>query len=495
MSLKEAAAELGLTGPYPELRLRLWGTTQILSPFLCSPENSPICAATVVKLTRKVLPWDADAKHCFPLLRTEHRACLDAFVRFVAVPRTDEQLRGLEIRLNDCRCDLTAYKVLQLVHDADNHLENLSFNGMISSIFKFLGRVVLHGLKVGHVVGQSAAGHDSMTRKWPANTAALFPAGPDAAVISFARLFRLTKSSAILDFIRSILPHCPSVAMSISSSALFWEVTVEGLQVAVDNFDPSLVGDDQGSDTDNSKPHDIIRAFTMFLQIFIPTFTESLRQKITSSSTLASCGRKIHDLLVKVLTIVKGSPNQDKLEALGLIVASMAGCVVKAVPEHQRPRRIHPFIVAYATLRSQPKAWAFTQVFGVLSRLTAVAQCCNAVCTETSESSAQRLRYCARCRVMRYCCSTCQRTAWKYHKTVCADVEKLNKKVMPKFCNARPIDKGNPGQCLVEFEREAQKLGFTEDRMKEISRELTPFCHFRNAGMMAAPTHEDVDHC
>ncbi|KAJ6562507.1 hypothetical protein B0H19DRAFT_98907 [Mycena capillaripes] len=481
MSLGETAAELGVTGPYAELRLKLWGTTQLLSAFLFSPEKSIICAATVAKLTRRLLPTDEDPKHCFRILRSDHRACLDALVRFIAVPRTDEELQRLETRLSDCRCKVDTYEVLQLVHDNDNDVGDLSFNGMISSIFTILGRVVYHGLKVGHVVGgQPASPHDSTTKKWPANTAALFPAGPDAAVVSFARLFRLTESHHILDFIRTVLPHCPSLAMPISSSALFWEVTVQGLQVAVDNFDPSLIDDDDddGEDEDEEgyAPHQLIRAFTMFLQTFVETFIETLRQKITLSN-LASCGRKIYDLLVKVLCIIKGSSHQDKLRTLCFLIAGMAGCVLKAVPQRQRPRRMHPLLVA-STLQHQPKAFAFTEVFAVISRLTAVVQCCNTACTETSESCAQKLRYCARCRVMRYCSSECQKAAWKYHKVVCADLETLNTKVMPKF--GMSVSESAPAECLVRFEKEARKLGFGDDRMKVLAAELAPFCPFQN---------------
>jgi hypothetical protein len=37
-----------------------------------------------------------------------------------------------------------------------------------------------------------------------------------------------------------------------------------------------------------------------------------------------------------------------------------------------------------------------------------VAECCNATCAVTSESSAQRLRSCSQCGVMRYCSGPCQ---------------------------------------------------------------------------------------
>ncbi|KAJ7068960.1 hypothetical protein B0H15DRAFT_958003 [Mycena belliarum] len=132
----------------------------------------------------------------------------------------------------------------------------------------------------------------------------------------------------------------------------------------------------------------------------------------------------------------------------------------------QRPARIHPVIKAYGRLQTEPQAWAFADVFAAMVRIAAVAQCCNAICAETSESSTQKLRHCARCRLMRYCSGACQKVAWKYHKPVCTDIDTLHKKVMPKFCDSREVeDFGSPGQCL------------------EMATEPLPFCHFVNAGM------------
>ncbi|KAJ7093881.1 hypothetical protein B0H15DRAFT_947220 [Mycena belliarum] len=468
MSVEEDdVAQLALTGPIPTLRVKLWCTAQLLAPFLSSPERSFMCASAVVKVTQKLLPSDADLKSCIRILRTEQQACLDGLVRFVAVPRTDDQLRDLEARLSECHCNLS-YEVLQLVHDNDDHLADfeLSFKGMIESIFTVIAAVVFNGLKVGHVVGAQSptARADSVTKKWPASTAALFPAGPEAAVVSFARLYRLTRSSTILDFIRVTLPHCPSLALPISDSTLFWEAFVDGLQFAVDKFpeDPVLVRRTSHSaetdlDADGPAPRQLIRASTMFLSTFVATYTESLRNQIASSS-LMNYARKIHDLLLKVLLLAKRSPNQDMLVTLCLLVSAMALCLGNALPRGQRPARIHPVIKAYGRLQTEPQAWAFADVFAAMGRIAAVAQCCNAICAETSESSAQKLRYCARCRLMRYCSGACQKAAWKYHKTVCTDIDTLHKKVMTKFRDSREVeDFGSPGQCLVDFEEEAKK--------------------------------------
>ncbi|KAJ6618763.1 hypothetical protein B0H10DRAFT_2029060 [Mycena sp. CBHHK59/15] len=478
MSSNQSVPGMPFTDFASELQIKIWCAAELIGPFLSSPDNSPLCAATVYKITQRLLPFDAEAKTCVRLLR-QHQACLDGLVHIMAIPRTQTQLEGLETRLNECRCDLSD-EVLQTIHDHDNDIQ----------------AVMLSGPKIGHLLGAQSAAmeNNSKTKKWPSNTEVLFPAGPEAAVVSFARLYRLTKSARILDFIRTIFPHCPSIAMPVAKVTLFWDAFVEGLQLAVDHLrtDPAMTGADpeQADSAQGTTPRNTVMAVAMFLSPFIGTYTESLRQNITSSC-LMSHGRKIHDLLLKALFVAKDSPNQEDLATFCFLVAAMAVQVATVLPKHQRPHRLHPLLLKYGLVEGSSKAHAFTEVFAVIGRVTSVAQCCNAACAETSESSSQKLRYCARCRVMRYCSGTCQKTAWKYHKTVCKDLERLNRDVMPLFSGEAT---GQPGESLDEFEKEARKLGFTEDRMKEISAELMPFLHFQNAGMKSAPSHEKANH-
>ncbi|KAJ7701885.1 hypothetical protein B0H17DRAFT_1176369, partial [Mycena rosella] len=329
MSLEEDLTQMGFAGPVVALRLKIWCTIHLLASFLASPERSPLCAAALAKVTEKLLPRDEDLKSCIRLLRTEHHACLDGLVHFVAVPRTEDQLRRLEARLSVCRCDLSV-EVVQLVHDSVNYAAELTFSGMVASIFTTLTAIVQTGLKVGHLAGaqSSALGDGPAMKKWPANTAALFPAGPEASILSFARLFRVTQSPAILHFIRFTLPHCPSLAMPISESNLFWESMVDVLQSAVEKFheDPVLTDAWQGSNSEDTDEHlqQIIMAFTMFLSTFIATFIESLRRQLTSASSLVTSSRKIHDLLLKVLLLAQPNPNQDALATLCFLVSGMA---------------------------------------------------------------------------------------------------------------------------------------------------------------------------
>jgi hypothetical protein len=353
-------------------------------------------------------------------------------------------------------------------------------------IFSTLGCVVLNGLKVGHIVGAQSGDPTvhSKAKKWPPNTAALFPAGQEAAVVSFSRLYLLTKSSLILDYIRILLPHCPSIAIPLASNNLFWEAFVDGLQLAVQDLpgDPFISGADLADEYGKaSTPTRAVMAVAMFISPFIATFTETLRQNITTSRIITHA-RKIYDLLIKAVLLADKSPRLKELPNFCFLASGMAIQVATSLPKSQRPLRIHPILIKHGKIQG-PNSHMFTEVFAILGRVTSVAQCCNAACQETSESSAQKLRYCARCRVMRYCSSTCQKTAWKYHKVVCGDVEKLNKNVMPMFSDGKSKSGVPPAKRLEDFELEARKIGFTEERMKEISAELMPFLHFENAGM------------
>ncbi|KAJ7121027.1 hypothetical protein C8R44DRAFT_853348 [Mycena epipterygia] len=190
-------------------------------------------------------------------------------------------------------------------------------------------------------------------------------------------------------------------------------------------------------------------------------------------------GRKFYALLLKILLVAKTHPRQDEIASFCLIAVSMAVLVVTALPADQRPVRLHPIFATYGRPGSKTDSSSFNDVFAVIYRVTSVAQCCNPECSHTSESSAQKLRFCARCNVMRYCSIECQKTAWASHKKVCKDLGMIKASVMKLSGGGM----GSLGKSLEKFERKASKLGFSGERMREIAVEIVPFLHFENAGL------------
>ncbi|KAJ7192741.1 hypothetical protein GGX14DRAFT_479719 [Mycena pura] len=484
------------TGPDLSLQLKIWAFVQTLWPFLCDPANSPICAASVHELFCRLLsdPEEDTTKASVRILRTKHQEVLDATMHFVARDRPALLLWALEMKLNDCQCDLTA-PVLEIIHENGNAVPS-TFKDMIGSIFVVLGDV-MENVKVGRILGSHGAAALGQTEagKWPSSTAAIFPAGPAEAIVSFARLYRLTRSPAILDFIRLALPHCPSLASPALNNPEFVAALKDELERAVDNIetDRTICGtESEYVPGENPSPTRSIRTIAMVLQTLIVTFTESLRLDIQSSALIPSA-RGIHDLLLAVLIRIKRSPSKTKLSDFCFYVSGIALSLITALPKThpQRPPTLHPVILEYAKLHN---GGTFCSVYSVISRLTeSVSQCCSATCAATSESSTQKLQYCGQCQVMRYCSGACQKNAWRYHKLVCKDLEKLKKEALPKVARVSKKGKGF-GKFLEAFEKEARKLGFTTERMTELSAELTPFLHFENAGMKKSPSHKTANH-
>ncbi|KAF8172792.1 hypothetical protein K438DRAFT_1851137 [Mycena galopus ATCC 62051] len=483
--------EMPTTGPDLELQLQIWVET--LWPFLCNPGDSPICAASVHIITRRFLlqPLQDQTKAAARILRTKHQQVLDGILHFVAIPRPLEVHDAVEAKLNHCECDLTV-PVLDMIHtDAD---ESWNYAHMIMSLFTVL-ELILETLKIGHVGGsQSVQGlaKDPETAKWPVNTAAFFPAGPDKAIMSFTRLYKSTKMPAILDFIRVALPHCPSLASPAVNSAAFWEALLEELEWAADRLDtdPAIAGNSTYIFEGRPPPGFSIRQIVMLIQALIFTFTDSLRQDI-QTSCLMSYARSIYDVLLKVLIDFNRRPPTSTLNDLRFFVTGVAMTIITALPKNhpRRPQRLPAVLLSWAELH---KGGDFSSVYSVISRLSeSVAQCCNAACAVTSESSAQKLQYCAQCQVMRYCSGVCHKAAWKYHKLVCKDLGKLKKETLPRA--SRSNTGGGSLPFLKHFGKEALK-DFSVKRMRELQAELVPFLHFENVGMSLAPSHEKAKH-
>ncbi|KAJ6524532.1 hypothetical protein B0H19DRAFT_1386135 [Mycena capillaripes] len=217
------------------------------------------------------------------------------------------------------------------------------------------------------------------------------------------------------------------------------------------------------------------------LQALIMTFKQSLRQN-SQTSPLMSYAKRIHDVLLKILIGFKKNPRTAPLNETGFMVTAVAMSIITS----RVITRSHcqPYIPFYANLDN---CGPFVTVYSAITNLSeSVAQCCNATCTETSESTVQKLRYCSQCGIMRYCSCVCQKAAWKYHKLGCKDLEKLKNDILPRASRSNTKNGGATAQFFQEFEKEALNQGFTVQRMEEIRAEVLPFLHYEDAGITCA---------
>ncbi|KAK6996030.1 hypothetical protein R3P38DRAFT_3223118 [Favolaschia claudopus] len=471
----KAAAEAGLTGRNAGLQFQLTFETLYLTPFLLNPERY-LCAASAVQIIRRLLPVDTDIKVSLRVLRTHFQPCLVGMVLFVSISRTDEERKALETRLNKCSCDISSNLLLRIYHDNRSGITDTNFSGLVASIFWILDCLVSQSMRVGHVAGGESEESDSTAKKWPPNITAFFPSGQEDAILSFSRLYRSTQSYNIIQYIRNLLPHCPSLALPTAESSLFWEVAVEGLQDAAKRFtgftqlecEADFIEDSDGRVQWSEQT---IRAFILLIHNLITAY-ERLHRDF-SSSGLTTCSHKVYDALLKILHAAKSNPDQNQQVNFGYMAAATAQTAIQAMPASQRPLITHPLITWYSRVpgESNSHSWDYGDVFGWMCRLFLVAQCCNAGCKESSESCSTQLRYCSRCRLMRYCSTSCQKSAWKSHRTACADFAKLTAMVRAKLGDD-PVPAGQLGKNMVKFEKEARKLGFVDSRMKELSKNL-----------------------
>ncbi|KAJ7231998.1 hypothetical protein C8J57DRAFT_178686 [Mycena rebaudengoi] len=398
-------------GPFLELQTWIWRGFFVIRPFLLYPENSPICTAFVANALYKILqlPKPREEKTFIRILRTEYHDVMEILIRFVTRSRTDAQLNALEARLTPCHCSIQ--------HPGVSHIQNPPFDEMIAAIFQVLLSMVWNA-KVGEVIGASAKSSGG-ARKWPSSITALFPGGPEASIVCFSQLYKKTKAATILDLITYMFRHSPSLAVVVAENAAFWRATVGALEWAVKTL-RTYRRETQPTCDHDSNEIATIKAFSDCVSKFDQTYTSILSfSRTTPSSGFAANAKKIHDLLHDSLLVLNNMPDQKDTRN---IVTSIGELVSLCLPPHQR---MHWFPTL---LDTEPEITrCFANVYASMGPAAHAAHCCSSACSETSESSSQKLRYCGRCRVVRYCSDTCQKEAWKRHKTVCKDLETINK--------------------------------------------------------------------
>ncbi|KAJ7730861.1 hypothetical protein DFH07DRAFT_848175 [Mycena maculata] len=452
---------------------------KILDPFLSSPDNSPICAATIFSTHTQLIMFmsepnagpqqpnvrpdllDAHIQCIHHILRTNHHAFLNALMHLVAIPRSDAQLQRMQSRLDTCRCDLSDPSLRQM-HGEIGFTRTARYKEAVWAIFAVLLAVV-H--MVGHVPGAQLA----VSRKWPTNTGDLLPAGAEDAVVSFTALYRLSKAATILHLVRVLLPHCPSLVRPLATSSPFWQASVDGLQSVVDQLHTNAgVSEIDLNEVATNTPLDSFRAFLLLFQD-LTTMLVSISQQNVVPAGLMPQARRIHDLFMTASLILASSPGHDlEVHSTASLAASMARSCRNMLPMDQRPQIVDgPQPPRYAQMPEGEGPQAFFGLFGFLSLLTSSTHCCSIGCPQTSETSL--LRKCTVCQVMRYCSTICQRDAWPTHKTVCKDLRKLN--AIAALLYSSSTDPNKP----QSFEIAARKQGFTDDRMKEIVAGVLPF--------------------
>ncbi|KAJ7242003.1 hypothetical protein C8J57DRAFT_70726 [Mycena rebaudengoi] len=424
-------------GPFLELQTSIWSGIYTVWPFLHRPDNSPICATFVGNGLYNLLkiPGPETGKAFIRILRTEYHDVMDILMRFVTRSRTETQLTALKARITPCRCGFP-------------HSEVLSW--------------MVWNAKVGEVIGVSTKSSGG-ARKWPSSITALFPGGPEASIMCFSQLYKKTKAATILDLIAYMFPHSPSLAVVVAKNPAFWKASVGALELAVEELYTHRRATQLTCNHDSNEIA-TIKAFSDCVCKFDRTYTSILSFSRTApSSGFAANAKKIHDLLYGCLLILENMPGQA---SLCVTVASTGELVSLCLPPQQRM----DWSPTDPTLPCSPPpeiTRCFANVYASTGPVAHAAHCCSPTCSETSESSNQKLRYCGRCRVVRYCSDTCQKAAWKRHKTVCKDLETINKKVLPLLSPRPPAHKVPTAKLFQEFEREVKKAGFSEARMEE----------------------------
>ncbi|KAJ7291156.1 hypothetical protein C8J57DRAFT_1271533 [Mycena rebaudengoi] len=441
-------------GQFFQLETEIWLRLMHLQPFLCSPDDSPLCAFIVSSLLNDMgsIPLLADPtmrKAFLRILRTTHRDFLDVLMRVIAIPKTSAQLETFQNRLSRCRCASGQLRLpLNMPPHSHPSISKSSFDILIVTIFKFLAGIFQRGFKPRQAVRAqiSLSGGEPTPRKWPSDTVELFPNGEEAAVMAFASWYHLTKAIEIIEFLHDILDHSPSLRVPVTNCEPLWVALVDQLGCAVEQFHAQPLTSESAFSLDSGTPQFAIYSIAQFVGRF--------DQSVVASSLIKSHSKNIYHLLLKPFLRVQNISNQES-DHLVLFTGHLAGAIGNVVVDSP----LHPALRShlfgtFSQADLKKSNWDVIAAANIISYVLdpinslRATRCCNTLCAVTRASGAIKLLNCSGCNTMSYCSKDCQRSAWKSHKVFCKDLTSLREK------------------------QEAMKLGFTVDRFKSIEQEL-----------------------
>ncbi|OCH91104.1 hypothetical protein OBBRIDRAFT_548531 [Obba rivulosa] len=414
-------------------------------------------------------------------LSTQFPAVPDACMKFVAQPRTQDEVQTLAEYMKSswrsCRCDMWNPLVSQL-HvfaasnpDARAHDDPLwGFLDIIAPVLAECVPLLESDMRKLSSANQRAAASGGPTT-WPMDINAVFPFGPEQsfkAVLAWVDVFNGPYLFKLINSVSNLLGSHVSRRIVVSSPNVclaFARRTREIIEVWSENpGSPSAAY--QGT-------KDLFHC-SMFLSPFMSADDSELRQFTSQTARDDAPLALVCDQVVKFLdkheSAIPPFPGRAEcLEVVGPTFMSVGGrfLALLKLPAHQL-RKYDPKLVFISQHPSFSPSSPFYTIYTHLMTLRLDGVCGARGCTVTTASTGKKFSLCSSCGLLPYCSKSCQKNGWKDelapHRSFCKKMRTFSDLAL----RSGKVDISNPG----DFAERCKSAGVPETLAREISEHL-----------------------
>ncbi|GJE98871.1 zinc finger MYND domain-containing protein [Phanerochaete sordida] len=403
---------------------------------LADPHDPKHCATGLIGCLL-VLFHPSVGMHNYGALRTEHPDFLDACMRFITVPRSDEENEQLEERMAVCSCDLShkdMSKMHAMARDATTGCSYSRFGWMVANQIHNILQPVRDDDNLHEVEkNRQRAERLGTSVPWPRAPRDILPYGTEASIAALAVWIEFSIADGIwLGLFATIIElFKKEVVIPILSSP-----TLPGKFVGIAEIPFFML---QGDLPSNGGPDELARQikrgavlYKMLINFFDKDECRILFERANAQFAPDEPGRTwlsmCRDALAMLPAFAKAVPPHSAaaldiehsiqdytLAGVGLVTyldlpADVATCgptIAAAAAQHREMERKSPAYPAYV---------AFARLYGS-------ARCWAPGCRATCAGEGRPFAACAGCARVTYCSKACQAAAWKHpdapHRALC----------------------------------------------------------------------------
>lgn len=448
---------------------------------LADPHNPRHCAQLLCGCMISLFN-SMSGRHNQAILRVNRPEVYDACIRFITVPRSNEEENRLEDEMNVCKCDVSDGR-FKLLHDISAKVNARTYRDLGLAFARQVGNV-LESTRLErkfHKVekNQQRAAREGTVLPWPRSPQDLLPYGVGDSIATLAAWIELAEpNSTYLGLLGNIIDLfkkevVPTILASSTLPGRIVSIAQSSLQLLTQVY-----------------PHEIDLAVGRMMQVAVcyemlwlyfdqdesralyAKAVERLGYSSPDQNPMHTCHLAIFLLSALVYFVPPGSQMADDIERMIDVFVDMGVKWHYCMNLPYDVEKYGPTIVDVARRRRELDKNPIMMAYENFVELSLGDRCWSPGCRQTFAGAGRAFAACSGCRRITYCSKECLARAWRHedapHRAVCKQIKyivdvthlELKPRRMPgaipfeTICVAREVDEG----ALADFNSHMAKL-------------------------------------